>query len=735
VATIAPSTRLANGTYLSQDKSPSGTTEFISVSGSIVTSTSGTGNDAPAFLVTTPNYNLVDNEGITDDNLSSDYSFMDSYSYTQKGSSSRDCNWWTLCIDSTVTTTYELIQKYTTITTQSLKADYPIAINFIGQNSASVEVTSATDVTLNGQVSARNGDVEIAANGAGHSIIAGNPGALITGRRIALTAGGSVGTGAAAVQLRMDGAAAGNGALVATAAAGNVNLNADNGIVVQRVTAAGDPTTDKGNVIITSGTDIIAGKVAQFFTTPTDTKALIQAPRVILTAGNGDVGSIANPLTVNTGYSLASRSFGDSVDPDPYYGLSVLAAGDIGIASTSWGDNTQTWTGNADGTMLVDQVVSLGGDVFLESTGQILDNNPTQTVDTRTYNELLGYWNTLGLVRGSTENAAKVQLAIDAFANGRTADYRAYWQIRMTQPDGGADFDPSYEFTLATDSLQYEALVDQGVDIAALAKRLGRTTIGAEDIEGGTQAAPAGDTGYWDVDHAQYGPVTEEPLSRFAQVAARNLAAAQSLIPAVTHHDRADISALERLRRAWKSEAQARGVKLTALAFHVVALARALRAFPRFNASLSADAQTLILKDYVHIGIAVDTPHGLMVPVIRDADRKGLWQIAEDIAELAARAQARKIGPDEMGGASMTITNLGGIGGTGFSPIVNPPEVAILGITRTQTVTVWEGDTPRPVPMVPLDLSYDHRVINGADAARFMAQYCAMIADPRQMLI
>jgi pyruvate dehydrogenase E2 component (dihydrolipoamide acetyltransferase) len=224
-------------------------------------------------------------------------------------------------------------------------------------------------------------------------------------------------------------------------------------------------------------------------------------------------------------------------------------------------------------------------------------------------------------------------------------------------------------------------------------------------------------------------------MSRFAQVAAKNLAAAQALIPAVTHHDRADVTAIEALRAAWKPEAQARGVKLTALAFHVAALARALRKFPTFNASLSSDSTTLVLKEFVHIGIAVDTEHGLMVPVIRDADRKGLWIIASEIADLAARAQARKIGPDEMGGASMTITNLGGIGGTAFSPIVNPPEVAILGITRTETVTVWDGDTPRPVPMVPLDLSYDHRVINGADAARFLTHYAGLIADPRRMLV
>lgn len=276
----------------------------------------------------------------------------------------------------------------------------------------------------------------------------------------------------------------------------------------------------------------------------------------------------------------------------------------------------------------------------------------------------------------------------------------------------------------------------QGVDIDALARKLGRTTISAEDVSGSARpAASAGDTSYWDVDHSQYGPVTKEPMSRFAQVASKNLAAAQALIPAVSHHERADVSAMEALRKSWKAEAQARGVKLTALAFHVAALSRALRAFPRFNASLTPDGEDLVLKDYVHIGIAVDTPHGLMVPVIRDADRKGLWQIGAEIADLAGRAQARKVRQDEMGGASMTITNLGGIGGTAFTPIVNPPEVAILGITRTETVTHWDGDTPRPVPMVPLDLSYDHRVINGADAARFMTHYAGLIADPRNMLV
>ncbi|GAB4540060.1 MAG: hypothetical protein Tsb0019_40400 [Roseibium sp.] len=284
----------------------------------------------------------------------------------------------------------------------------------------------------------------------------------------------------------------------------------------------------------------------------------------------------------------------------------------------------------------------------------------------------------------------------------------------------------------------------KGIDIDKLARDIGRTSIAREDLEagGGASGGASGaatwagaDTSYWDLDHGQYGPVSEEPVSRFAQVAARNMAAAQALIPAVTHHDRADMTAVEALRGQWKAEAQERRVRLTALAFHAKALARCLREFPKFNASLSADGKTLVLKDYVHVGIAVDTAHGLMVPVIRDVDRKGLWQIAAEIADLASRAQERKIRPDEMGGASMTISSLGGIGGTAFTPIVNPPEVAILGITRTETVPVWDGEAFQPVQMVPLDLSYDHRVINGADAARFLSYYAGLLADPRRMLI
>lgn len=276
----------------------------------------------------------------------------------------------------------------------------------------------------------------------------------------------------------------------------------------------------------------------------------------------------------------------------------------------------------------------------------------------------------------------------------------------------------------------------QGIDIQQLAKDLQRSQITREDLMN-TATQPDKATGhqYWQVDHQQYGPVSEHKRSRFDHIAAENLSAAHRLIPQVTHHDFAEIDAVEALRQHLKPQAQERGIKLTALAFQVKALAWTLQHFPKFNASLSSDEQTLFLKDFVHIGIAVDTEYGLMVPVIRDADQKGVWEIAADIADLAQRAKARKITPDDMGGASMTISNIGGIGGTSFTPIVNPPEVAILGITRTEMRPKWDGETFKPVLTLPLDLSYDHRVINGAEAARFISTLAQALAEPYQLLI
>lgn len=280
----------------------------------------------------------------------------------------------------------------------------------------------------------------------------------------------------------------------------------------------------------------------------------------------------------------------------------------------------------------------------------------------------------------------------------------------------------------------------QGVDLEALAGRLGKTFLDRSDVEAalGGNTAPAfaskDQSRYWDVDHAAYGEVTAEPVSRFAKAAAENLTAASVVIPSVTHHDSVIVDRVEHFRGTLKGEMNERGIKLSMLAFHVKALALCLRRHPRFNTSLSADGETLYQKHYVHIGMAVDTPHGLMVPVIRDADSKGVVEIASEIVSLAGRGRDRKLKPEDMGGASMTISNLGGIGGEAFTPIINPPEVAILGITRGWLSPEWDGEQFVPKTRVPLDLTYDHRVINGALAAQFLVDYARLIEHPWELI-
>jgi len=203
----------------------------------------------------------------------------------------------------------------------------------------------------------------------------------------------------------------------------------------------------------------------------------------------------------------------------------------------------------------------------------------------------------------------------------------------------------------------------------------------------------------------------------------------------VTHHDSADITEMDAFRKQLKTERKEGQAKITGLAFHMKALAATLKVFPKVNSSLAPDGQSLIYKKYFHIGIAVDTPNGLVVPVFRDVDKKSIQQLAEEMADMSTRAREKKLKPDEMQGASMTISSLGGIGGTAFTPIVNPPEVAILGITRASMQPVWNGSEFIPRLLCPIDLSYDHRVVDGADAARFMAHYCNTVSDIRRLLL
>jgi len=232
------------------------------------------------------------------------------------------------------------------------------------------------------------------------------------------------------------------------------------------------------------------------------------------------------------------------------------------------------------------------------------------------------------------------------------------------------------------------------------------------------------------VDFGKFGPVERVPRSRIQRISAPNLARNWLMIPHVTHHDEADITDLEAWRKRLNTE---QDVKVTMVAFLVKACVAALRAFPDFNASLDGDE--LVVKGYYNIGFAADTPGGLVVPVIKGADGKGLLEIATELGELSGKARAGKLGPAEMSGSTFTISSLGGIGGTGFTPIVNAPEVAILGVTRSAMKPVWDGSEFHPRLMVPLSLSYDHRVIDGAAAARFVAHLCVVLSDLRRALL
>lgn len=237
------------------------------------------------------------------------------------------------------------------------------------------------------------------------------------------------------------------------------------------------------------------------------------------------------------------------------------------------------------------------------------------------------------------------------------------------------------------------------------------------------------------IDFARIGDVEVQPLSRLRRLSGANLARNWALIPHVTQHDTADITELEALRIALNEERGGRGIKLTLLAFLLKASAAALRRYPEFCASLDAAGEHLTLKRYVHVGFAADTPNGLLVPVIRDVDRKGVDQIAEEAAELAAKARAGTLSPAEMSGGCFSISSLGGIGGTAFTPIINAPEVAILGVSRASMQPLWDGTQFRPRRRLPLSLSYDHRVIDGAAAARFIGYLGVLLADLRRALL
>ncbi len=279
-----------------------------------------------------------------------------------------------------------------------------------------------------------------------------------------------------------------------------------------------------------------------------------------------------------------------------------------------------------------------------------------------------------------------------------------------------------------------------GVDLSRVTGSGQKGRITHEDVKGFVKAAMQGGVAGGlpkvpEVDFARFGEIEIKPLSRIRKISGPRLQAAWVNVPHVTQHDEADISELDKVRKALKSDAEKVGAKLTLLAFIVKACVEGLQKFPDFNSSLDATGENLVYKKYFHIGFAADTPNGLMVPVIRDTDKKNLFQVAKELGELAARAREGKLKIDEMQGGTFSISSLGGIGGTSFTPIVNAPEVAILGVSRSQIKPMWDGKDFQPRLMLPISLSYDHRVIDGAAAARFTTFLCQVLAQVHNLVL
>jgi pyruvate dehydrogenase E2 component (dihydrolipoamide acetyltransferase) len=281
-----------------------------------------------------------------------------------------------------------------------------------------------------------------------------------------------------------------------------------------------------------------------------------------------------------------------------------------------------------------------------------------------------------------------------------------------------------------------------GLDLTALSGTGPKGRITKEDVIAGVRgpaaASPVAGAGIPEVptqDFSKFGPVEVQPLTRIQRLSGPALHRSWLNIPHVTHDDEADITDLDAYRRELDTAAKAEGYRVTLLAFLMKASVSALREFPRFNSSLTPEKDALIYKGYYHLGVAVDTQEGLVVPVIRDVDRKGVTELSQELGTTSARAREGKLGPADLQGACFTISSLGGIGGTSFTPIVNAPEVAILGVVRSKMAPVWDGSAFVPRLMLPLSLSYDHRVIDGALAARFARYLCGVLEDIRRLVL
>lgn len=319
------------------------------------------------------------------------------------------------------------------------------------------------------------------------------------------------------------------------------------------------------------------------------------------------------------------------------------------------------------------------------------------------------------------------------------------------KPPSAASRPPSSEAAAADFSDVYASPAvrrfarELGVDLRRVSGTGRKARIVKEDVEKFVKQAletgpPAGGAaaGRIDlpvIDFSVFGEIERQPLTRIQKISGPSLTRSWLTIPHVTQHDESDITELEAFRQEHKGRAKDQGFSLTPLAFVMKAVVKALEEFPRVNSSLDPDGEHLVVKKYYHLGVAVDTEDGLVVPVVRDVDRKGVFELAEELAEVSAAARARKLRPDQIRGASFTISSLGGIGGTFFTPIVNWPEVAILGVSRSRLQPVWNGEAFEPRLMLPLSLSYDHRVIDGAMAVRFTTYLSQVLSDIRRMLL
>ncbi|WP_156413885.1 MULTISPECIES: dihydrolipoyllysine-residue acetyltransferase [unclassified Guyparkeria] len=284
-----------------------------------------------------------------------------------------------------------------------------------------------------------------------------------------------------------------------------------------------------------------------------------------------------------------------------------------------------------------------------------------------------------------------------------------------------------------------------GVDLANVTGTGPKGRILQEDVEGaikkvmeGAAQGAVGGAGIPplpEIDFSQFGEIEEKPLSRIKKLSGKHLSTAWLNIPHVTQFDETDITELEAFRKSLKPRAEKAGIKMTPLVFILKALAHVLREFPNMNASLAPDGENLIVKKYINLGVAVDTPNGLVVPVVRDVDQKGVFELSEELMDISARARDGKLTGADLSGGTFSVSSLGGIGGTQFTPIVNGPEVGILGVSKASMQPVWNGSEFEPRLMLPLALSYDHRVIDGAEGARFMTTLSRTLTDLRELML